>query len=107
MNRQLLDLQGSIPGMTPAQALTAIQTMADHSQKLHDGTSSRNIESSRAHLDKHCPLKKGVKSIEEAKYGESRRPLPFSNGAKYRVGPPGYYTRIDNRPPLGETRPSL
>ncbi|GJW58184.1 hypothetical protein Tco_0104915 [Tanacetum coccineum] len=28
MNRQLLDLQGPILGMTPAQALTAIQTMA-------------------------------------------------------------------------------
>ncbi|GJY39100.1 reverse transcriptase domain-containing protein [Tanacetum coccineum] len=45
MNRQLLDSQGPIPGMTPAQALTAIQTMADHSQKWHDGT-SRNIENS-------------------------------------------------------------
>nr|GEW16695.1 hypothetical protein [Tanacetum cinerariifolium] len=33
MNRQLLDSQGQIPGMTPVQALTAIQTMADHSQK--------------------------------------------------------------------------
>ncbi|GKC78100.1 hypothetical protein Tco_1128874 [Tanacetum coccineum] len=46
MNRQLLDSQGPIPGMTPVQALTAIQTMADHSQKWHDGSSSRNIESS-------------------------------------------------------------
>nr|GEW12800.1 RNA-directed DNA polymerase, eukaryota, reverse transcriptase zinc-binding domain protein [Tanacetum cinerariifolium] len=32
-----------LPGMTPTQALMAIQTMADHSQKWHDGTSSRNI----------------------------------------------------------------
>ncbi|GJV83527.1 hypothetical protein Tco_1523425 [Tanacetum coccineum] len=31
--------------MTPTQALTAIQTMADHSQKLHDGTSNRNVSS--------------------------------------------------------------
>ncbi|GKB84511.1 zinc knuckle CX2CX4HX4C containing protein [Tanacetum coccineum] len=46
MNRQLLDSQGPIPGMTPAQALTAIQTMVDHSQKWHDGTSSKNIEGS-------------------------------------------------------------
>ncbi|GJX95294.1 hypothetical protein Tco_0351092, partial [Tanacetum coccineum] len=46
MNRQLLDSQGPIPGMTPAQALTTIQTMADHSQKWHDGSSSKNIESS-------------------------------------------------------------
>ncbi|GJW71332.1 hypothetical protein Tco_0128249 [Tanacetum coccineum] len=46
LNRQLLDLQGLIPGMTPIQALTAIQTMAGHSKKWHDGSSSRNIESS-------------------------------------------------------------
>ncbi|GJY65721.1 hypothetical protein Tco_0467959 [Tanacetum coccineum] len=31
MNRQLLDSQGPIPGMTPPQALTTIQTMAHHS----------------------------------------------------------------------------
>ncbi|GJY93046.1 cysteine-rich receptor-like protein kinase [Tanacetum coccineum] len=121
------------------------KTMADHSQKWHDGTSSRNIESSSssegiativnklenlgrgikklkenvhaiqvgcqncggAHLDKDCPLKEEVKSIEEAKYGEFERPSPFSNGAKYRVGPHGYYTGMDNRPPVGEKRPRL
>ncbi|GKD57773.1 hypothetical protein Tco_1291160 [Tanacetum coccineum] len=37
---------GPIPGMTPAQALTAIQTMTDHSQKWHDRTTRRNIRSS-------------------------------------------------------------
>ncbi|GKB10799.1 hypothetical protein Tco_0844722 [Tanacetum coccineum] len=37
--------KGRILGMRPAQALTVIQTMADHSQKWHDGTTSRNIES--------------------------------------------------------------
>nr|GEV57377.1 hypothetical protein [Tanacetum cinerariifolium] len=46
MNRQFLDSHGSIPGMTPAQALIAIQIMTDHSQKWHDGSSSRNIDSS-------------------------------------------------------------
>ncbi|GJU53614.1 reverse transcriptase domain-containing protein [Tanacetum coccineum] len=60
-----------------------------------------------AHLDKDCPLKEEVKSIEEAKYGEFGRPSPFSNEAKYHVGPPRYYTRMDNRPPIGEKRPSL
>ncbi|GJU34166.1 hypothetical protein Tco_1182520 [Tanacetum coccineum] len=35
-----------IPGMTHAQALTAIQTMADHSQKWHDSSSSQNVGSS-------------------------------------------------------------
>ncbi|GJZ38708.1 reverse transcriptase domain-containing protein, partial [Tanacetum coccineum] len=37
---------GPIPGIRPAEALTAIQTMADHSQNWHDGSTSRNIESS-------------------------------------------------------------
>ncbi|GKA56233.1 hypothetical protein Tco_0755305 [Tanacetum coccineum] len=31
MNRQLLDSQRPSPDMTPAQALTVIQTVADHS----------------------------------------------------------------------------
>ncbi|GKC70857.1 hypothetical protein Tco_1116740 [Tanacetum coccineum] len=60
-----------------------------------------------AHLDKDCPLKEEVKSIEEAKYGKFGRPSPFSNGAKYRVGPPGYYTHMENHPPFGEKRPNL
>ncbi|GJW06561.1 hypothetical protein Tco_1568984 [Tanacetum coccineum] len=37
---------GPIPEMTPTQALPALQTMADHSQKRHEGISSRNISSS-------------------------------------------------------------
>ncbi|GJS39108.1 putative ribonuclease H-like domain-containing protein [Tanacetum coccineum] len=39
------------------------------------------------------------------KYGEERSSL--FNGAKYRVGPPRYYTRVDNRPPFREKRLSL
>ncbi|GKB22126.1 hypothetical protein Tco_0856049 [Tanacetum coccineum] len=46
MNRKLLDSQGTIPGMTLAQTLTVVQTMVDHSQKWHDGSSRRNIDSS-------------------------------------------------------------
>ncbi|GJT37648.1 hypothetical protein Tco_0937513, partial [Tanacetum coccineum] len=43
------------------------------------------------------------------RYGEFRRPAPFdkNNGGKFRVGPPGYYTKFDNRPPYGERRQSL
>ncbi|GJY81753.1 reverse transcriptase domain-containing protein [Tanacetum coccineum] len=57
------------------------------------------------HLDKEFPLNEDAKGVEEVKYGEGRS-SPF-NGAKYRVRPPGYYTRVDNRPPFGEKRPSL
>ncbi|GJU31447.1 hypothetical protein Tco_1175036 [Tanacetum coccineum] len=56
-----------------------------------------------AHLDKECPLNEEVKSVEEVKYGEFGRSSPFSNAAKYRVGPPRYY----NCPPCGEKSPSL
>ncbi|GJS92352.1 hypothetical protein Tco_0799320 [Tanacetum coccineum] len=46
MNHQLLDSQGPILGMRPTEALTAIQTIADHSQIWHDGTTSWSIRSS-------------------------------------------------------------
>ncbi|GKD59731.1 hypothetical protein Tco_1297240 [Tanacetum coccineum] len=147
MNCQLLDSHGPIPGMRPAQALTTIQTMVDHSQKWHDGTTSRNIGNSSSmdglaalvnkldnlgrdmkklkesvhaiqvgcqmcegpHLDKDCPLNEEVKQVEEVRYGEFEQTTPFdrNNGGKFRVGAPGYYTKIDNCPPYGEKRQSL
>ncbi|GJY21735.1 hypothetical protein Tco_0394301 [Tanacetum coccineum] len=146
MTHQLLDLQGSIPNKTPAQALDAIQTMADHSQKWHNGSTNRKVSNGSldgiatitskldslrrdmkklkenvhaiqvgcetckgARLNKECPLHEDIKSVEEVKYGEFGRPFPNNNGngARYRIGPPGYYTRVDNRPPFGEKKPSL
>ncbi|GJU05788.1 reverse transcriptase domain-containing protein [Tanacetum coccineum] len=61
------------------------------------------------HLDKVCPLNKEVKQVEEVRYGEFGRTTLFngSNGGKFRIGPPGYYTKIDNRPPYAERRQSL
>ncbi|GJV51508.1 putative ribonuclease H-like domain-containing protein [Tanacetum coccineum] len=142
MNRYTKLGNGPIPGMTPTQALTVRQTMADHSQKRHDGTSSKNIDSNSntdglavivtkldnlrrdmkklkenvhaiqvgcqickgPHLDKECPLNEEVKQVEEVNYGEFGCTTPFnrSNGAKFRVGPPGYYTSIDNQTSFGE-----
>jgi TRAP-type mannitol/chloroaromatic compound transport system permease small subunit len=40
--RRMIDSQGPIPGMTPARALDVIQEMDDHSQKWHDGGSTRS-----------------------------------------------------------------
>ncbi|GJT89953.1 hypothetical protein Tco_1078798 [Tanacetum coccineum] len=61
------------------------------------------------HLDKDCPLNEEVKQVEEVRYGEFGRTMPFneSNGGKFRVGPPGYYTETDNRTPYGERRQNL
>ncbi|GKA73082.1 hypothetical protein Tco_0779298 [Tanacetum coccineum] len=114
--------KGPIPRMRPAEALTKIQTMADHSQKWHDDTTSNNIGSSSSkdglvgcqicegpHLDKDYPLNEEVKQVEDVRYGEFGRAAPFngSNGGKFCVGPPGYYTKIDNHPPYGKKRQSL
>ncbi|GJX10747.1 hypothetical protein Tco_0200606 [Tanacetum coccineum] len=60
-------------------------------------------------LDKDCPINEEVKQVEEVRYGEFRRTTPFNgnNGGKFHVGPPGYYTKTNNRPPYGERRQSL
>ncbi|GKB88460.1 reverse transcriptase domain-containing protein, partial [Tanacetum coccineum] len=59
--------------------------------------------------DKDCPLNEEVKQVEEVRYEEFGRTTPFngSNGGKFHVGPPGYYTKIDNRPPYGKKMQSL
>ncbi|GKC69729.1 DNA-binding pseudobarrel domain-containing protein [Tanacetum coccineum] len=55
-----------------------------------------------------CPTH-NIHSHQKVRYGEFRRTTPFNgnNGGKLRVGPPGYYTKTDNRPPYGERRQSL
>ncbi|GJR23935.1 hypothetical protein Tco_0972462 [Tanacetum coccineum] len=87
--QELLDsTRAAIPGMTTlAHAFTAIHTCAEPLPKKLGHTT--------------------LNSVEEAKYGVFGRPLLFSNGAKYRVSPPGYYTCINNQPLFGEKRPSL
>ncbi|GKD05209.1 reverse transcriptase domain-containing protein, partial [Tanacetum coccineum] len=72
MNRQLLDSQGPIPGMTPAQALTVIQTMADHSYKWHDGSSRRSINNNNSNtkgiatiVSKLDSLGRDIKKLKE------------------------------------------
>ncbi|GJY98873.1 zinc knuckle CX2CX4HX4C containing protein, partial [Tanacetum coccineum] len=112
--------RGPIPEMRQTQALIAIQTMADHSQKWHDGTTTKNIKSSSNKdglatlVNKTSPrqglsLNEEAKQIEEVRYREFRRtaPLNKNNGGKFHVGPPRYYTKADKRPPFEERRQSL
>ncbi|GJR37565.1 phospholipase-like protein [Tanacetum coccineum] len=104
----------NIEGSSNSEGITAIVSKLDNlgrdMKKLKENVHAIQVGCQNcrgAHLDKDCLLNEEVKSVEKAKYGEFRLPSPISNGAKYRVGPPGYYTRIDNRPPFGEKRPSL
>ncbi|GJR34343.1 putative reverse transcriptase domain-containing protein [Tanacetum coccineum] len=72
INHQLLDSQGPIPGMRPVEALTTIQTMADHSQKWHDGTTSRKMGSSNSNdglaalVNKLDNLVRDMKKLKES-----------------------------------------
>ncbi|GJW89419.1 hypothetical protein Tco_0164759 [Tanacetum coccineum] len=61
------------------------------------------------HLNNECPLHEEVKSVKEVKYREFGRPFPNNNrnGARYCIGPPGYYNRLDNLPPFSEKKPSV
>ncbi|GJU24864.1 zinc knuckle CX2CX4HX4C containing protein [Tanacetum coccineum] len=63
-----------IPGMSPTQALTTILTMAGHSQKWHDGTTSRNIKRSSSNdglavwTNKLDNLGRYIKKLKESVY---------------------------------------
>ncbi|GJU14195.1 reverse transcriptase domain-containing protein [Tanacetum coccineum] len=119
---------GPIPGMRPAQALTAIQTMADHSQKWHDKTTSRNIKSSSSNdrlaalANKLENLGRDMKKLKESVHAiqvgcqicegphldKELSPITEELKQVESVGPPvSNYTKVDNRPPYGERRKSL
>ncbi|GKB43839.1 hypothetical protein Tco_0888781 [Tanacetum coccineum] len=117
LNRQLLDSQGPT-----VQALTAIQTMADHSQKWHDGSSSRNIESSRnsegiaaivnklENLGQDMEkLKENVQAIQVGcqNCGGAHLDKDFPLKEEAHLSVMDLHIRIDNRSPVGEKRPIL
>ncbi|GKA82277.1 reverse transcriptase domain-containing protein [Tanacetum coccineum] len=103
--------------MRPAEALTAIQTMADHSQKWHDGTTSRNIGSSSskdglaALVNKLDNLGQDMKKLKESVHAiqvgcqicegpHLDKDCPLNEEVKQ-------VEEIDNRPPYAERQQSL
>ncbi|GKB33182.1 hypothetical protein Tco_0872583 [Tanacetum coccineum] len=99
--------------MTPTQALTAIQTMADHSQKWNDRTLSKNISSSSntdglaAIISKLDNLGRDMKKLKVNVHA-------IQVGCQIYEGPYldkecllGYYTHTDNQTPSEEKRPNL
>ncbi|GKE30143.1 hypothetical protein Tco_1445527 [Tanacetum coccineum] len=106
---------GPIPEMTPTQALTVIQTMADHSQKWHEGTSSWNISSNNntdrlaAIVSKLDNLGRDIKKLKEnvhaiqvgcqiCKGPHLDKECPLNEEVKQLE---------EVKPPYGEKRPSL
>ncbi|GKE58000.1 hypothetical protein Tco_1497185 [Tanacetum coccineum] len=99
--------------MTPTQALTAIQTIADHSQKWHDGTLSRslsnssNIDGLATIVSKLDNLGRDMKKLKENVHAIQVGCQICEGPHLDKECPPGYYTRTDSQPPYGEKRPSL
>ncbi|GKA24607.1 hypothetical protein Tco_0710640 [Tanacetum coccineum] len=90
-----------------AVIVSKLDNLGSHMKKLKENVYAIQVGCQICkgpHLDKECPLNEEVKQLEEVKYGVFGRSAPFnrSNGAKFRVGPPRYYTCTDNRPPYGE-----
>ncbi|GJU07121.1 hypothetical protein Tco_1123551 [Tanacetum coccineum] len=89
----MLDSQGFIPMMTPAQAFKSIQVMSDHSHNWYDGAATRQRSNDSSddidmqelkeniyviqvsckicegtHLTQECPLRKKDEAVEQIKY---------------------------------------
>ncbi|GKC46331.1 cysteine-rich receptor-like protein kinase [Tanacetum coccineum] len=109
-------MSGSISSNNNNDALAAIVSNLDNlgrdMKKLKENVHAIQVGyqiCKGRHLEKDCPLSQEIKKVEEVKYENFRRPAPFNGNheSMFRIGPPGYFTRTDNRPSYGEKRPSL
>ncbi|GJZ13562.1 hypothetical protein Tco_0548792 [Tanacetum coccineum] len=63
-------------------------------------------------IQRYCPSSRNAKQLKEIRNFKQDGDETFHQaweriGAKYRVDPPGYYTRVDNHPLIREKKPSL
>ncbi|GKD53013.1 hypothetical protein Tco_1286400 [Tanacetum coccineum] len=112
------DSQGPIPNKTPAQALTAIQPLADHSQKWYDGSTSRKtsndslaeIAAITNKLDSlGRDMKKLKKNVHVIQVGcENYGGAHLNKECRLHKEVKGIEeVKMDNQPPLEERRSSL
>nr|GEW68577.1 retrotransposon Gag protein [Tanacetum cinerariifolium] len=82
-------------------------------ERLPPGTVNTSDLLKHAFIQRYCPLSKTAKQLEEIHNfkQESDETLyqawESENNARYRVGPLGYYIRMDNQPPSSERKQSL
>ncbi|GJW16583.1 hypothetical protein Tco_0024019 [Tanacetum coccineum] len=107
---QILDSKGAIPTMKAADAKKSIQEMADHSQKSHNGTSTRarSTETSdglaiiQAQLNN---LGREIKKVNEKVYAAQVR--CESCGGRYRAAALEFYQRDSGNPSYQERRQTM
>nr|GEV26761.1 ribonuclease H-like domain, reverse transcriptase, RNA-dependent DNA polymerase [Tanacetum cinerariifolium] len=120
MEEQILDSKGVIPSMKAADPKKAIQDMADHSQKWHNGTSTREIKKVNEkvyvgqvgcelckgpYYTKDCSLKEEGKILKEAYYTQFG--VPFTQGGQYRAATSKFYQRNNGNPSYQKRRQSM
>ncbi|GJT43824.1 putative reverse transcriptase domain-containing protein [Tanacetum coccineum] len=106
--RKILDSKGALPSIKDVDAKKSIQEMADHSQKWHNGTSTRSgiCELCKGpHYTKDYPLKEEGKILEEAYYTQFG--VPFPQGGLYRAASSGFYQRNNGNPSYQQRRQTM
>ncbi|GJR56346.1 hypothetical protein Tco_1406867 [Tanacetum coccineum] len=86
--RQIIDSKGAMPKMSKTNAKKAIQEMADHSQKWHDRTSTRNKSSNTSD---------GLAAIQ----------AQLNNLGRYRTAAPEFYQRNNGNSSYQERRQTV
>ncbi|GJX91342.1 ribonuclease H-like domain-containing protein [Tanacetum coccineum] len=111
--RQILDSKGAIPSMKADDAKKAIQDMADHSKKWHNGTSTRtrSTKTSDGLAAIHAQLNnigRKIKKKENTRKAITRTfGVPFPQGGQYRAAAPGFYQRNNANPSYQEQRQTM
>ncbi|GJT16692.1 hypothetical protein Tco_0875398 [Tanacetum coccineum] len=108
--RQILDSKGVIPSMKVADAKKAIQDMAGHLQKWHNGMSTRTkstetsdgLAAIQAQLNN---LGRKIKKVNEKVYAAQVR--CESCGGRYRAVALGFYQRDNGNPSYQERRQTM
>ncbi|GJS82306.1 pyruvate dehydrogenase (acetyl-transferring) kinase, mitochondrial [Tanacetum coccineum] len=105
--RQILDSRGAVPTKTAAHAKTAIQEMAEYSQKCIIEHQEKEVGCEQCkgpHYTKDFPQKEEGKALEEAYYTQFGGPF---QGGGYRATAPGYYQRNNVNLSFQERRQSM
>ncbi|GJV18372.1 ribonuclease H-like domain, reverse transcriptase, RNA-dependent DNA polymerase [Tanacetum coccineum] len=109
--RQIFDSKGAVPMMNAANSKKAIQEMADHSQKWHNGTSTRcrSCDTSNGPTAIQAQLNnlgREIKKVNEKVYA-AQVGLTFPQGGRYRLAAPGFYQRDNGSPSYQERKQTM
>ncbi|GJY97148.1 DNA-binding pseudobarrel domain-containing protein [Tanacetum coccineum] len=102
----------NIPGVSKDVVMLRVFpfTFTGSAKRWVDGLAPGTINTwdllKKAFIQRYCPPSMTVKQLKDIHNFKQEGDESLGLGA-FRVGPPGYYTKIDNRPPYSEKRQGL